>query len=121
MSSNGVGSLVFIDGIMDICLYKRILAENLMASVKNLGLTEDFLFQQDNDPKHTSKYTRDFFENNEINVLKWSFQSPDLNPLEHLWDHVKREVRKRKPTSIKDLKEKVAEIWKEMSKDFVKD
>jgi transposase len=118
VSYNGVGNLEFIDGIMDKVAYKRILVENLESSREKLGLPSDFIFQQDNDPKHTSKYVKDFFEENGINVLTWPSQSPDLNPIEHLWDYIKREVRKANPKNIKDLKAKVREIWNNVSPDF---
>jgi transposase len=111
MSSEGVGTLVFIDGTMDRFLYKRILVENIPLSKAKLGLDDHFIFQKDNDPKHTLKYVRDFFDENNIELLDWPSQSPDLNPIKHLWDHVKREVRKRKPRTIKDLKQMVEEIW----------
>ena len=45
-------------------------------------------------------------------MLYWPSQSPDLNPIEHLWDHLKREMRKLNITSLKDLEIKVIEIWK---------
>jgi hypothetical protein len=51
MSSIGVGKLVFIKGIMDAIAYKAILVKNLRDSAINLGLNEDFIFQQDNDPQ----------------------------------------------------------------------
>lgn len=55
MSASGVGKLVFIDGRMDQYVYKRILQKNLLASARQLGIAADFVFQQDNDPKHTAK------------------------------------------------------------------
>ncbi|GFX12405.1 transposable element Tcb1 transposase [Trichonephila clavipes] len=54
MASNGVGNLVFIDGIMDHKLYIDIHNNNLKGSAKKLGLDGNFIFQQDNDSKHTA-------------------------------------------------------------------
>jgi hypothetical protein len=61
-SSKGVGSLAFIDTKMTACGYRRILCENLEKSRSLTGLTGEFIFQQDNDPKHTSREVRSFFE-----------------------------------------------------------
>lgn len=118
MSYEGVGSLVIINGIMDRYLYKRIIAENLEPSKLKLALPDDFLFQQDNDPKHKSKYVTEYFENNDIKVMSWPSQSPDMNPIEHLWDYIKREVRKRQPSNIRALTENVIEIWNAVPKEF---
>jgi DDE superfamily endonuclease len=120
MSSNGVGNLVVIDSIMDKILYKKILVQNLEASVEKLGLGDDFIFQQDNDPKHRAEFVLDFFDENDINLLEWPSQSPDLNPIEHLWDYIKRELRKRDIKSIKKLKEVIMEIWTSIPADFCK-
>ncbi|GBB88289.1 hypothetical protein RclHR1_14860001 [Rhizophagus clarus] len=55
--------------------------------------TNDIIFQQDNDPKHTATRTKQWFEDNEIEVLSWPPQSPDLNPIEHLWNDIDRHLR----------------------------
>lgn len=39
----------------------------------------------------------------DIEVMEWPAQSPDMNPMEHIWDHIKRELRKlNKQYSTKD-------------------
>ena len=61
--------------------YVDILDRNLKSSAKKLSLGSNFVFQQDNDPKHTAKKTQTFFDENAINVLEWPAQSPDLDPI----------------------------------------
>ena len=53
-----VGKISIIDGKMNAQKYKQILQENLMSSVESLELQSDFIFQQDNDPKNTTKSTK---------------------------------------------------------------
>ena len=51
--------------------YRQILEENLLQSAKDLRLQRRFTFQQDNDPKHTSKATLEWFQNKNMKVLEW--------------------------------------------------
>jgi hypothetical protein len=64
----GVKRLVFIDGIMDAKYYETILSNNLEPSVDMMGL-ESFIFQQDDDPKHTAKLAQKFFAKKNVDVL----------------------------------------------------
>lgn len=80
-----------------------------------------FYFQQDNDPKHTSKLCREYLEEKEEeNVLKIMAhppQSPDLNPIEVLWDELNRKVRLKCPTSKERLCKILQEELKKISSD----
>jgi len=116
MMWDGVGFACKIDGKMDGDLYVKILDEDLRASVEFYDKSlDDLIFQQDNDPKHTSKKAKTWFKNNDIKVLPWPAQSPDLNPIEHLWDHLKRRLGEYERPSVGMM-----ELWDRVEKEWGK-
>ena len=58
----------------------------------NLGLEDNYIFQEDNDPKHKARVTTNFKNEMEIEVMEWPPQSPDLNPIEEIWAIMKKEI-----------------------------
>ena len=106
ISMNGRTDLVMFDEIMDAILYVRILREALIPSAQRLYPAGNYLFMQDNDPKHTSRCAREFFDNNGIEWWKTPAESPDLNPIKNLWHELKEYIRREvKPKTKDDLLE----------------
>ncbi|KAI4874775.1 hypothetical protein NFI96_025410 [Prochilodus magdalenae] len=100
-----------ITGKMDGAMYRTILRDNLLPSARDLKMGRGWVFQHDNDPKHTAKATKDWLKKNHIKVMEWPSQSPDLNPIENLWRELKVRVAKRQPTNLHDLERICKEEW----------
>ena len=115
-SAAGTGRLVAIEGKMNAAKYRDILEENLFQSALDLRLGRRFTFQQDNDPKHTAKITKEWLRNNSVTILDWPSQSPDLNPIEHLWRDLKMAVHQRSPSNLTKLERICKEEWQRIPK-----
>jgi len=122
-TSGGVGNICRIYGHMNGDLYRQILKEDLLGTIKCNGMDKDnIIFQQDNDPKHTANLTKQWFEDNRVTVLDWPAQSPDLNPIEHLWNEMDRRPRQLEiPVRTQDqLWDAIQKIWVELGSDVCK-
>ncbi len=65
-------------------MYREILANNLLPSVRALKMGCGWVFQHDNDPKHRARATKECLRKKHFKVLEWPSQSPDLNPIEYI-------------------------------------
>ncbi len=78
-------------------------------------------FQQDNAPSHKAQIISDWFleHDNEFTLLKCPPQSPDLNPIEHLWDVEEREINIMdvQTTNLQQLRDAIMSIWTKISED----
>ncbi len=105
----GKTSLYCFSEIMDANLYVEIVERHIPEINQMLG--DDWRFQQDNDPKHTSRIAKTFLNDNVPEVMDWPSNSPDLNPNENLWNIVKTNVEKRMPDNHGDLEQFMKEEW----------
>lgn len=112
-SRNGIGPIHKIDGIMDRFMYADIVKNHMLPHGKQ-KMPRGWIFQQDNDPKHTSKHVKGYINKAKIRLMEWPSQSPDLNPIEHLWEELERQIRSENYQNKTQLWEVLQRKWLEI-------
>ncbi|KAI3351530.1 hypothetical protein L3Q82_020381 [Scortum barcoo] len=97
---------------MNGAMYREILSENLLPSARALKMKRGWVFQHDNDPKHTARATKECGFVRSIS-RSWSGLASlqILNPIENLWRELKVRVAQRQPQNITALEEICMEEW----------
>jgi transposase len=81
-------------------------------------------FQQDNGPGHAAAYTKKQFQQHGIIPIFWPAFSPDLNPIEKIWDRLKEIIEKNDPTihkNYKRLRAAVMKAWETITDEEIRD
>ena len=121
--AGGFGPLVFADGSVDQDAYVNILSGKFLPWFQKLSEDEDtdFIFQEDGATCHTGSYTTWWKNSHSIRRFDyWPTQSPDLNPIEHLWSCLERLIQHRRVfiKNIHELKAALEEVWGEIHVDL---
>lgn len=71
------------------------------------------VLQHDNARAHSARATVDYLQQQNIRVLPWPSMSPDLNPIEHLWDHLQRQLNAMnpRPADAQQLEQCIRQAW----------
>lgn len=110
ISLNHRTDLVVIDGNMTAQRYiDQVLRPHVVPFFEDHADLR--ILQQDNARPHAARLTREFLDDQEINVMGWPAYSPDLNPIEHMWDILGRKVAQRNPSTRPELIRFLQEEW----------
>ena len=105
--------LVVIDGNLNAQKYRdRVLTPHVVPLLLNADVIT--LFQQDNARPHIARDKIQFLRNNNIKFIDhWPSNSPDQNPIDHLWDDHDTRVRRDKnpPGNFNELSEALLKDW----------
>lgn len=112
ISGKGTGRLYVVKGMMRQDQYKEVLQNRLIPQLREwFPNGEPFIFMQDGAPYHTARFAITFLQEQNIPLLDWPGNSPDMNPIENVWKFMKREVAKDVVTYKTQLLEKIINVW----------
>ena len=112
MSSNAI--LLSHDATVHV-MYIDILKQNLRSSAIKMDMGNQFIFQQDNPPKHTARKAKEWLLYNTQSSCTPQPYPRNRNPIENLRIYLDVQIRKRKIKSKSQLKAALLEEWEKIS------
>ena len=110
MTSNGVGLICKIEDTLNQHSYIKILDKALFPIIEKIGNDDEkVIFCQDNASCQKASFVLKWLKTKSINVLDFPAKSPDLNPIETLWEIIKIKLNQfdNPPEGILELWERV--------------
>jgi transposase len=108
-SFNGRTQLVIVrNGLMTAARYRD---DIIVPHAENFG--PNFIFMHDNTKPHIAHIVTIALRNANIDSLEWPAKSPDLNSIEHLWDHINRRVKTVHvpPINLEEMSNLLLQEW----------
>ena len=106
--------MYFFNKNLDTNLYIEILEFSLPEM--NKIMKHSVILQFDNDPKHRSLNALEFYKENNIKIIDWPSNSPDLNPIENIWAKIKNKLCRQEFDNINKLRKRVEKEWDSLTK-----
>ncbi|KAJ4440979.1 hypothetical protein ANN_10828 [Periplaneta americana] len=107
--------VVIVQGTMKATVYRTLVAEHVHPFMTAMFPKGSGIFQQDNGPCHKARSVMEWFEEHsgELQLMCWAPNSPDLNPIEHIWVVIERDIRvHRSPLrNLRELGDLCVQMW----------
>jgi transposase len=122
-----IGPLVSFHGVNKATTYIAALEENLLPFLETLSPE----VKQDNAAIHTACITKEWFRKQAFSLMEWPPNSPNMNPIEHLWRALKAKLHAKYPDTKTlaggpervrtQLEEQLKDVWMEIGEETLRE
>ncbi|GFY32543.1 transposable element Tcb2 transposase [Trichonephila clavipes] len=101
-------------------IYRDVILEQHVRLFR-CGMDAEYLFMEDNERPHRANIVEEYLQSEEITRMDWPAHSPELNPLEHVWDMLGRIIAARQPPStyLPELRRALLDEWCNIPQDQI--
>jgi hypothetical protein len=118
-AGTGIGDCKMYSGRMNSILYEETLENALWpSSFKLIPRGKVWEYVQDDAPCHTANLIKEWFAKKKIKKIEWPHRSPDLNPIEHIWAEIDKQLTNYQITNLAQLEQLIEKYWRVISKSY---
>jgi hypothetical protein len=108
--------LYVLDGNPTVQKYRdNVFAPRVVPHFDNHALADRPMFMDDNARLHRGRIVQHLLQQEAAHTIPWPAMSPDMNPIEHVWDFIGRKINQRNPQcqNIDELRAAILQEWQQ--------
>uniref|UniRef100_A0A8D0DBC0 Tc1-like transposase DDE domain-containing protein n=1 Tax=Sander lucioperca TaxID=283035 RepID=A0A8D0DBC0_SANLU len=113
--------VLFTDEVLTAIRYRDEILRPLVRPYAG-AVGPGFLLMQDNARPHVAGVCQQLLQEEGIDAMDWPARSPDLNPIEHIWDIMSRSIHRRHvaPQTVQELADALVQVWEEIPQETIR-
>nr|KAG5695939.1 hypothetical protein BaRGS_017520 [Batillaria attramentaria] len=112
---------VFWNGTLTAIRYRDEILDPVVRPYAG-AIGPEFILMDDNARPHSARIVDQYLEEESMELMEWPARSPDLNPIEHVWDMIGRAVRARvnPPRTLAQLGQALQQEWDQIPQQTIR-